>query len=234
MHLHPASGNNSQVGGSYGFCDRNYYLHENCNPDTSTKDYFHHQDLADPCFITSTKSATRATKTITTTLSNVTIKKILTKTATITKVIAAATSTSTILTTSTSTSVVPSTTTTTIVVTITEEAIATVTALPPDLCGSPFTFNGRNAFKYSGAVARPVDNTITTVSACCTFCYNTIRCANYVFDNTANTCTIFLTEDQADGCISNACPIGRVSGGFNERPTNELYGPGPCGGGIVR
>ncbi|KAK6529075.1 hypothetical protein TWF694_004293 [Orbilia ellipsospora] len=188
------------------------------------------------CFLTQTTTAGRPTKIVTQTQAKVTIKKTSTKVITKTVTVDGTPNTSTAHTTITIASVISATTTVTKTATATETDTSVVSILPPSLCGDPFTFNGRNAFTYLGVVASNDGDGITTVSDCCTKCYLTTNCANYVFDNSANTCTIYLVTATAptDGCVNDACPYGHVQGTFIIQPTNLLYGPGPCGGGITR
>lgn len=58
-----------------------------------------------------------------------------------------------------------------------------------------------------------------------------------MFDTMTDVCTIYQITD-ADAvdksCQSQLCNIGRADGWIDERPVNEMYGRGPCGGGIVR
>ncbi|EPS43159.1 hypothetical protein H072_2944 [Dactylellina haptotyla CBS 200.50] len=203
------------------------------------------------CFLTATITA-RSTKTVTTTLPKVTVKKTSTKRVTVTRTVTKAKTSTNLITvtvtqtavastetaheTTTSTSTIPSTVIETISRTATETALATETILPPSLCGNPFTFNGRNAFAYDGATASNDGDGITNISDCCTKCYTTQNCANYMFDNIDNVCNIYIVNSGAttDRCANDICPYGHVSGTFVTQPTNELYGPGPCGGGIIR
>ncbi|KAF3939264.1 hypothetical protein ABW19_dt0206041 [Dactylella cylindrospora] len=186
------------------------------------------------CFLTTTKVLPRKTKTVTTTLPKVTVRRTSTKRVTVTKVLSGATRTFTEYT--TSTSIVESVTTTTLVQTQTDSAEATVTVLPPSLCDNPYTFNGRNAFTYSGVLESDDGDGVTTLSDCCRKCYTTQNCANYMFDTATNVCKIYLVPsvDTADRCVNDVCDYGHAYGSFEERPTTELYSPGPCGGGIQR
>ena len=58
-----------------------------------------------------------------------------------------------------------------------------------------------------------------------------------MFDTDTNKCTLYQITDESSvnrSCHSERCDIGRANGIFEEKPMNELYSPGPCGGGIVR
>ncbi|KAF3924666.1 hypothetical protein AA313_de0205164 [Arthrobotrys entomopaga] len=178
----------------------------------------------------------RPTKTVTRTQAKVTVRKTSTRTITKTFFIHRAPKTSTLHKTITISSVISATTTVVQTATATETNTSVVSILPPSLCGNPFTFNGRNAFTYQGTAASNDGDGITTIPDCCTKCYTTTNCANYVFDNIVNTCTIYLVTASAntDQCVNDICPYGHAQGNFVTQPTNLLYGPGPCGGGIVR
>ncbi|KAJ6263398.1 N-acetyltransferase [Drechslerella dactyloides] len=156
------------------------------------------------CFLTSTKIAPRKTTTVTATQPKVTARITSTRTTTITSAVNLLANTETLFETSTSTFVSTSTITTTSTHTSTETT--TVTALPPSLCGSPFTFNGNNAFSYTGTVASNDGDGITNISDCCTKCYTITNCANFMFDTNANTCTIFVMNSgtPSDRCVNDA------------------------------
>ncbi|KAF3915806.1 hypothetical protein ABW21_db0203760 [Orbilia brochopaga] len=178
--------------------------------------------------------AARKTTTVTATQPKATRRITSTRTTTVTLAVDVLTNTQTIHDTTTLTSIATSYTTTTSTHTSTDST--TVTVLPASLCDSPYTFNGRNAFSYTNASPSNAGAGVTNLSDCCTRCYNTMNCANYMFDNVANTCTIFTVNDGSsnDRCVNDVCPNGHTSGTFVEQPSNQLYGPGPCGGGIVR
>lgn len=188
------------------------------------------------CFLTSTKTAARQTKTVTTTLPKATITKKITKTITATKITTAVPNTATILETTTETVITTRTDIETRTETTTETASATQTVIY-DPCENPILLSGRNAFTYSGTTAVGTPVNVDTVSKCCSSCYASINCANYMFDTMTDVCTIYQITD-ADAvdksCQSQLCNIGRADGWIDERPVNEMYGRGPCGGGIVR
>ncbi|KAL2071745.1 hypothetical protein VTL71DRAFT_12980 [Oculimacula yallundae] len=142
--------------------------------------------------------------------------------------------TQTLIVTRVETSTITSVVSSTIISVTTTSVTTTVSALPSDLCNNPFTFSGSNAFRYAGAVASPP--IITDISTCCTTCFTTRSCANYVFNPSSRECTIFLTTVAgSDRCISDACPLGRADGTFILDPDASIgYGPGPCGGSIRR
>ncbi|KAK6529730.1 hypothetical protein TWF281_008892 [Arthrobotrys megalospora] len=186
------------------------------------------------CFLTSTKTAARQTKTVTTTLPKVTVTKTATKTTTKTSITTGVASTSTLYETTTQFSTATETAFETTTETTTETATATETVVY-DLCASPYVFNGRNAFSYSKANIVLSMIGADTVADCCRRCYNAQNCANYMFDTSNNSCRIYVISGSTGDLCSNAqCPYGKASGSFMERPVSEQYGPGPCGGGIMR
>ncbi|KAF3152862.1 hypothetical protein TWF569_002685 [Orbilia oligospora] len=188
------------------------------------------------CFLTSTKTAARQTKTVTTTLPKAIVTKKITKTVTATSITTAIPSSSTILETTTETI----TTTRTDIETRTETSTETVPATQTshyDVCETPYTYNGRNAFEYGGTSSISAPAGTDTLSKCCSLCLGSMNCASFLFDTITKTCAIYQitnTDGVQTSCTSEKCTIGRASGTFSERPNNELYGVGPCGGTIVR
>ncbi|KAK6334798.1 hypothetical protein TWF718_010243 [Orbilia javanica] len=188
------------------------------------------------CFLTTTKTAARQTKTVTTTLPRVTITKKTTKTVTATRTETATPSSSTVLETITETVVTTRTDIETATETSTETASATETG-SFNHCQNPFTYSGRNAFKYSGVTITDGPDYLDTLSKCCAYCWETMNCANYMFDTNGLMCYIYKVTDPNSvqtNCHSELCNVGRPSGTFSEKPTSELYGTGPCAGTIVR
>ncbi|KAF3186181.1 hypothetical protein TWF106_005655 [Orbilia oligospora] len=188
------------------------------------------------CFLTSTKTAARQTKTVTKTLPKATVTKKITKTVTSTSIVTAIPNSSTIFETTTETITTTRTDTETQTETTTETAPATQTSLY-DICENPYTYSGRNAFEYRGTSGISTPINVNTLSKCCALCFESMNCANFIFDTITTTCTIHQITN-ADvvqtNCFSKKCNIGRATGSFSERPNNELYGVGPCGGSIVR
>ncbi|KAK6334043.1 hypothetical protein TWF696_002547 [Orbilia brochopaga] len=188
------------------------------------------------CFLTSTKIAPRKTKTTTVTMPKVTARITSTRATTVTLAIDLLGGTETLYETSTLTSITTATTTTTSTHTSTETT--TVTILPPGICDDPYTFSGRNAFYYERTSPSNDGDGITNISDCCNKCWSTVNCTHYMFDNLANTCTMYTVNpdniNHGNRCISDFCPFGRTFGSFFEQPENHLYAPGPCGGGIQR
>ncbi|KAK6510862.1 hypothetical protein TWF506_009956 [Arthrobotrys conoides] len=188
------------------------------------------------CFLTSTKTAARQTKTVTITLPKATVTKKVTKTVTATRIITAIPSSSTIFETITQTITSTRTDLETQTETTTETVPATKTSIY-DPCESPLSYSGRNAFSYSGTTAVVPPDGFDTRSKCCTACFGSLNCSSYMFDTSTNQCTIYPitgTDGVQTNCFSQRCNIGRASGVFMEKPTNEIYGIGPCGGTIVR
>ncbi|KAK6535338.1 hypothetical protein TWF694_001800 [Orbilia ellipsospora] len=185
------------------------------------------------CTVTISTTVPQQTLTVTSTRPSVIIA---TRTFTLTSPVAGVASTVTITEIDTTVMIIPSSTLLSTTETVTETTFVTQTILPPSLCDTPFTFNGANAFSYSGTVASNDGDGITTLPDCCSTCYTTTNCANYVFNNSANTCTIYVMQSTttSDQCYNDICPYGHAQGTFGAQPTNLLYGPGPCGGGITR
>ncbi|KAF3315314.1 hypothetical protein TWF173_003859 [Orbilia oligospora] len=187
------------------------------------------------CFLTSTKTAARQTKTVTKTLPKATVTKKITKTVTATSITTAIPSSSTIVET-TETITTTRTETETKTKTITETVPATQTSYY-DVCETPYTYSGKNAFEYRGTSGITAPAGTDTLSKCCGLCFGSMNCANFVFDTITKTCAIrqITNADEVQtNCTSEKCSIGRPGGVFSERPNNELYGIGPCGGSIIR
>ncbi|KAK6354273.1 hypothetical protein TWF730_008686 [Orbilia blumenaviensis] len=193
------------------------------------------------CFLTSTKTAARQTKTVTTTLAKSTVTKRVTKT--VTKTSTSTALPSSLTTFKTTTEIVTATRTDT--ETLTESATETVSATQTeayDECLDPYIYIGRNAFVYDFTVAVNLPITVNTLQACCAACREAVNCANYVFDIDTDRCLLYQVTQDLEAhsrrrcTYGKYCTIGRSFGNFVEqqRPDNELYGIGPCGGMITR
>ncbi|KAK6511397.1 hypothetical protein TWF481_000313 [Arthrobotrys musiformis] len=188
------------------------------------------------CFLTSTKTAARQTKTITKTLPKPTVTKKVTKTVTATIIKTAIPSSSTVY--ETTTELI--TTTSTEIETHTETTTETVQATQTDTfdpCEAPNPYIGRNAFSFIGTTVEDGGPGADTFIKCCEACFDTLNCASYMFDTTSKSCEIHKitsTTTVDTKCGSDSCTFGRPSGTFIDSPTNELYALGPCSGAVSR